>query len=48
MEKFAIGVGMRNWPCISATVEDRTKVSIGCLYKVIHDLSIGANMYDIE
>jgi len=32
--------------CISETVEDRAKVTINCLYKVIHELSNGSKMYD--
>jgi len=33
---------------ISETVEDRAKVTIYGLYKVVHGLSIGAKMYDLE
>ena len=33
---------------ISETVEDRAKVTINGLYKVIHGLSIAAKMYDLE
>jgi len=33
---------------ISETVEDRAKVTINGLYKVIHWLSIAAKMYDPE
>jgi len=32
----------------SETVENRAKVTINCLYKVMYDLSIGAKMYDLE
>jgi len=33
---------------ISYTVEDRAKVTINGLYKVVHGLSIAAKMYDLE
>ena len=33
---------------ISETVEDRAKVTINNLYKVVHGLSIAAKMYDLE
>jgi len=33
---------------ISKTVEDRKKVTINGLYKVVHWLSIAAKMYDTE
>jgi len=33
---------------ISETVEDRAKVTINGLYKVVHALSIAAKMYDLE
>jgi len=33
---------------ISETVEDRPKVTINGLYKVVHELSIAAEMYDLE
>jgi len=33
---------------ISETVEDRTKVTINGLYKVVHRLSVVAKMYDLE
>jgi len=33
---------------ISETVEDRAKVTINGLYKVVHGLSIDAKMYDLE
>jgi len=33
---------------ISETVEDRAKVTINGLYKVVHGLSIAAEMYDLE
>jgi len=33
---------------ISETVEDRAKVTINGLYKVVHRLSIVANTYDLE
>jgi len=33
---------------ISETVEDRAKVTIHVLYKVVHGLSIAAEMYDLE
>jgi len=33
---------------ISETVEDRAKVTINGLYKVVHGLSIAAKMYDLE
>ena len=33
---------------ISETVEDRAKVTINALYKVVHGLSIAAKMYDLE
>jgi len=33
---------------ISETVEDRAKVTIKCLYKVVHGLYIAAKMYDLE
>jgi len=33
---------------ISEMVEDRAKVTINGLYKVVHELSIAAKMYDIE
>jgi len=33
---------------ISETVEDRAKVTINGLYKIVHGLSIAAIMYDLE
>ena len=33
---------------ISKTVEDRTKVTINGLHKVVHRLAIAAEMYDLE
>jgi len=33
---------------ISETVEDRAKVTINDLYKVVHGLSIAAKVYDLE
>ena len=33
---------------ISETVEDRAKVTINSLYKVVHGLSVAAKMYDLE
>ena len=33
---------------ISETVEDRAKVTINGLYKVVHGLSIAAKVYDLE
>jgi len=33
---------------ISETVEDRAKVTINGLYKVVHGLSIAVKMYDLE
>ena len=33
---------------ISETVEDKAKVTINDLYKVVHGLSIAAKMYDLE
>jgi len=33
---------------ISETVEDRARVTINGLYKVVHWLSIAAKMYDLE
>jgi len=33
---------------ISETVEDKAKVTINGLYKVVHKLSIAAKMYDPE
>ena len=33
---------------ISETVEDRAKVTINDLYKIVHWLSIAAKMYDLE
>ena len=33
---------------ISETVEDRAKVTINGLHKVVHGLSISAKMYDLE
>jgi len=33
---------------ISATVDDRAKVTINGLYKVAHGLSIAAKLYDLE
>jgi len=33
---------------ISETVEDRAKVTINSLYKVVHGLSIAAKMYDLQ
>jgi len=33
---------------ISETVEDKAKVTINGLYKVVHGLSIAVKMYDIE
>jgi len=43
-----------SWLCayktgnVSETVEDRAKVTINGLYKVVHWLSIAAKMYDLE
>jgi len=45
---------LHSWLCayktgnISETVEDRAKVTINGLYKVVHALSIAAEMYDLE
>jgi len=33
---------------ISERVEDKSKVTINGLYKVVHGLSIAAKMYDLE
>jgi len=33
---------------ISKTVEEKAKVTINSLYKVVHGLSIAAKMYDLE
>ena len=33
---------------ISETVEDKAKVTINGLYKVVHGLSIAAKMYELE
>jgi len=33
---------------ISETVEDRAKVTINGLYKVVHGLSIASKMHDLE
>ena len=33
---------------ISETVEDRAKVTIDGLYKIVHGFSIAAKMYDLE
>jgi len=33
---------------ISETVEDKVKVTINGLYKVVHGFSIAAEMYDLE
>jgi len=33
---------------ISETVEDKAKVTIDGLYKVVHGLSIAAKLYDLE
>ena len=33
---------------ISETVEDRAKVTINGLYKVVHGLSVAAKVYDLE
>jgi len=33
---------------IPETVEDKAKVTINGLYKVVHGLSIAAKMYDLE
>ena len=33
---------------ISETVEDKAKVTINGLYKVVHGLSITTKMYDLE
>jgi len=44
-----VAVGVQNLKLnISETVKDRAKVTINCRYKVTHDLSIGAKMYDLE
>ena len=43
MEKLALGK-----MTISETVEDRVKVTINGLYKVVHGLSIAAKVYDLE
>ena len=32
---------------VSETLEDRAKVTINGLYKVVHGLSIGAKIYDL-
>jgi len=45
---------LHSWLCeyitvnISETVEDRAKVTINGLYKIVHGLSIAAKMYDLE
>ena len=45
---------LHSWLCvyktcnIPETVEDRAKVTINDLYKVVHGLSIAAKMYDLE
>ena len=45
---------LHSWPGeyktgnISETVEDRAKVVINDLYKVVHALSIAAKMHDLE
>jgi len=44
MENMALGIQNRQ----SETVEDRAKVTINCVYKVVHGLSIAAKMYDLE
>jgi len=41
-------LGAYNIGNISKTVEDRSKVTINGLYKVVHGLSIAAKMYDLE
>jgi len=33
---------------ISETVEDKAKITINGLYKVVHGLSIAAKMYELE
>jgi len=46
MEKVAFRV--QNPQYISETAEDRAKVTIHCLYKDIHEVSIGAKIYSRE
>jgi len=43
-----LGAYTRIKPAISKTVEDRAKVTINSLYKVVHWLLIAAKMYDLE
>jgi len=45
MEKVACS--MKN-PNISETAEDRTKVTINGLYKVVYGLSNATKLYDLE
>jgi len=44
---YTVGRGYKTCN-ISETVEDRAKVTINGLYKVVHGLSIAAKMYDLE
>jgi len=45
---------LHSWLCayktgnVSEMVEDRAKVTINGLYKIVHGLSIAAKMYDLE
>ena len=44
---YTVGSG-RIKPAISETVEDRAKVTINGLYKVVHGFLIADKMYDLE
>ena len=45
---YTVGSGSIKPAIISETVEDRAKVTINSLYKVVHWLSIAAKVYDLE
>jgi len=45
---YTVWVGEHKTGNISETVEDRAKVTINGLYKVVHGLSISVKMCDLE
>ena len=45
---YTVVSGSKKTGNISKTVEDRAKVTINGLYKVVHGLSIAAKVYDLE
>ena len=48
LTQLALGVWAYKTGNNPETVEDRVKVTINGLYKIVHGLSIAANMYDLE